>query len=126
MHRSRLAGFIIDCRTEDLDAAGRFWGEAFGLKVKPSGDAEDSGYVTYARGPNDLNIEVQRVTHDSRLHLDIETDDLEAERARLEKLGAKVVAKVKSWIVMEAPTGHRFCLVRVQRSQFKDEANRWE
>ena len=66
------------------------------------------------------------VTHDSRVHLDIETDDLEAERARLEKLGARLVARVKSWIVMEAPTGHRFCLVRAQRSGFNEEANRWE
>jgi len=125
MHRSRLAGFIIDCKTDDLDAAGRFWGEALGLKVRPSDDAEDSGYVTYAREPNGLHIEVQRVTHDSRVHLDIETDDPEAECARLEKLGAKVVARVKSWIVMEAPTGHRFCLVRVQRAKFETEANVW-
>ena len=66
------------------------------------------------------------MTHDSRVHLDIETDDLEAERARLEKLGAKLVARVKSWIVMEAPTGHRFCLVHPGRSGFRDEANRWE
>jgi predicted enzyme related to lactoylglutathione lyase len=126
MHRSRLAGFIIDCKTTDLEAAGRFWGEALGLKVKPSSDAEDSGYVTYAREPNDIDIQVQQVKHDSRVHLDIETDDPEAERARLEKLGAKFVAKVKTWIVMEAPTGHRFCLVRVQRSKFKDEANVWK
>ena len=126
MHRSRLAGFIIDCKTEDLDAAGRFWGEALGLAVRPSSDAEDKGYVTYAREPNDLNIEVQRVAHDSRVHLDIETDDLEAEAARLQTLGAKVVSRVKSWIVMEAPTGHRFCLVRASRSKFKDEANVWE
>ena len=31
MHKSRLAGFIIDCRTEDLEAAARFWGAALGL-----------------------------------------------------------------------------------------------
>jgi predicted enzyme related to lactoylglutathione lyase len=126
MHRSRLAGFIIDCKTEDLDAAGRFWSEALGLKVKPSSEAEDSGYVTFARGPDDLHIEVQKVKHESRLHLDIETDDQEAERARLEKLGARFVAKVKTWTVMEAPTGQRFCLVRPQRSGFENEANVWE
>jgi len=125
MHKSRLAGFIIDCKTDDLEAAGRFWGEALGLKVRRSDDAEDNGYVTYAREPNGLNIEVQKVSHDSRVHLDIETDDVEAEAARLQKLGAKVVSRVKSWIVMEAPTGHRFCLVRASRSRFEDEANVW-
>jgi predicted enzyme related to lactoylglutathione lyase len=126
MHKSRLAGFIIDCRTEDLEAAGRFWSEALGLKVKPSGAEEDTGYVTFARDPNGLHIEVQKVSHDSRLHLDIETDDQEGEQARLEKLGAKFVAKVKTWTVMQAPTGQRFCLVRPQRSGFEQEANHWE
>ena len=28
MHKSKLGGFIIDCRTDDLDAAAKFWGAA--------------------------------------------------------------------------------------------------
>ena len=126
MHRSRLGGLIIDCQTRDLDAAARFWGEALGLKVRPSANPEDKNYAVFDTGPNDLDIEVQQVDHPSRVHLDIETDDIDAEVARLEKLGAKRVAKVKSWWVMEAPTGQRFCVVRVQRSEFAKEANRWE
>ncbi len=59
----------------------------------------------------ELDIEVQRVSHPSRVHLDIETEDIAAEVARLEKLGAKQVGPVKRWVVMEAPTGHRFCVV---------------
>lgn len=126
MHRSRLGGFIIDCQTQDLDAAARFWGEALGLKVRPSADPEDKDYAVFDTGPNDLDIEVQQVDHPSRVHLDIETDDIDAEVARLEKLGAKRVAKIRSWWVMEAPTGQRFCVVRVKRSEFAQEANRWE
>ena len=126
MHRSRLGGLIIDCQTRDLDAAARFWGEALGLKVRPSANPEDKNYAVFDTGPNDLDIEVQQVDHPSRVHLDIETDDIDAEVARLEKLGAKRVAKVKSWWVMEAPTGQRFCVVRVQRSEFAKEANQWE
>jgi predicted enzyme related to lactoylglutathione lyase len=126
MHRSRLAGFNIDCRTDDLEAAAKFWSAAHGLTVKPTSESEDGGYVTFAREPNDIAIELQRVTHESRVHLDVETDDQEAERARLEKLGAKFVAKVKTWTIMEAPTGQRFCLVRPARSGFEKEANRWE
>ena len=126
MHRSRLGGFIIACQTKDLDAAARFWREALGLKVRPSANPEDKNYAVFDTGPNDLDIEVQRVDHPSRVHLDIETDDIDAEVARLEKLGAKRVAKVKSWWVMEAPTGQRFCVVRVQRSEFAKEANQWE
>lgn len=59
-----------------------------------------------------LHAAVQAVEHLSRVHLDIESDDIPAEVARLEKLGARKVAEVKTWVVMEAPTGHRFCVVR--------------
>jgi predicted enzyme related to lactoylglutathione lyase len=126
MHRSRLGGFIIDCKTEDLDAAARFWGEALGLKARPSASAEDKNYVVFDTAPNELDIEVQKVDHPSRVHLDIETDDIEAEVERLERLGAKRVAKIHRWWVMEAPTGQRFCVVNIKRSEFAAEANVWE
>ncbi|HSY88105.1 MAG TPA: VOC family protein [Verrucomicrobiae bacterium] len=126
MHRSRLGGFIIDCKTEDLDAAARFWGEALGLKTRPSASAEDKNYVVFDTAPNELDIEVQKVDHPSRVHLDIETDDIEAEVERLERLGAKRVAKIHRWWVMEAPTGQRFCVVNIKRSEFATEANVWE
>ena len=126
MHRSRLGGFIIDCKTEDLDAAARFWGEALGLKSRPSASAEDKNYVVFDTAPNELDIEVQKVDHPSRVHLDIETDNIEAEVERLEKLGAKRVVKIRSWWVMEAPTGQRFCVVNIKRSEFATEANVWE
>ena len=126
MHRSRLGGFIIDCKTEDLDAAARFWGEALGLKSRPSTSAEDKNYVVFDTAPNELDIEVQKVDHPSRVHLDIETDNIEAEVERLEKLGAKRVVKIHSWWVMEAPTGQRFCVVNIKRSEFATEANIWK
>ncbi|MEL6219804.1 MAG: VOC family protein, partial [Pseudomonadota bacterium] len=71
-------------------------------------------------------ILLQSVTHDPRVHLDIETDDLEAEATRLEGLGAKRVDNVKRWIVMEAPTGQRFCLVKPQSADFPGQAPVWE
>jgi hypothetical protein len=52
-------------------------------------------------------VEIQRVEHESRVHIDIETDDIPAEVARLEKLGAKVANRLQRWVVMEAPTGQR-------------------
>jgi hypothetical protein len=36
------------------------------------------------------------------------------ERLRLERLGARRIAKVKTWWVLEAPTGQRFCVVRAK------------
>lgn len=113
MHRSRLAGFIVDCRDADPARAAAFWGPALGLEVL--GD-DGPGYVRLDATPHQLTIEVQRVAHESRVHLDVETDDVEAEAARLERLGAKRVGPVKGWVVMEAPTGQRFCVVRAKRA----------
>ena len=125
MHRSRLGGFIIDCKTEDLEAAGRFWSAALGLSVRASNKPADKNYVVFDTAPNELDIEVQKVDHPSRVHIDIETDDIPAEVARLEKLGATVVNRLERWVVMQAPSGQRFCVVRVQRPGFPKSANRW-
>jgi predicted enzyme related to lactoylglutathione lyase len=126
MHRSQLGGFIIDCQTEDLAAAAEFWRRALGYRVRPSRDPVDNGYVVFDTAEDELHIEVQKVDHPSRVHLDVETDDIEAEVRRLEALGARRVRQVHDWWVMEAPTGHRFCVVRAQGSSFAEEANRWE
>ncbi|HJT12478.1 MAG TPA: VOC family protein [Dongiaceae bacterium] len=111
MHKSGLAGFIIDCKTDDLDAAARFWSEALSLPPLPEAYAEETGYRKLSSGPGGVHIEVQQVDHPSRVHLDIGADDVEAEVKRLECLGAKPVSRVRDWVVMEAPTGHRFCVV---------------
>jgi predicted enzyme related to lactoylglutathione lyase len=123
MHKSRLAGFIIDCQTDDLESATRFWSAALGLPVRA---ATETAYRTLETAPQELHIEVQQVTHESRVHLDIESDDIEAEVRRLESLGARRVGAVRNWIVMEAPTGQRFCVVRPQRADFATNARRWD
>ena len=123
MHKSRLAGFIIDCRTPDLDAASNFWSAALNLPVLP---AADPLYRNLATAPDQPHLEVQQVTHESRVHLDIESDDIEAEVRRLEKLGARRIGMVKSWCVLEAPTGQRFCVVRPQRPDFAAKATTWK
>ncbi|MET1023133.1 MAG: VOC family protein [Pseudoxanthomonas sp.] len=117
-HRSRLAGFIIDCQDGSLSASAEFWSQALGLAVAdPDEDGQDR-YAVLAPGPAGLHIEVQKVEHAPRVHLDIETDDMDAEVARLEALGAKRVQFVRErWWVMEAPTGHRFCVVPMKASE---------
>ncbi|MBI1733062.1 MAG: VOC family protein [Gammaproteobacteria bacterium] len=126
MHRSRLAGFIIDCNTDDLDTAAEFWGAALGYPPKKLPAPEESNYVRLDTGGENLHIEVQKVDHPSRVHVDIESDDIEAEVRRLENLGARRVGRVRTWCVMEAPTGQRFCVVRVQNPGFDATAGRWE
>jgi predicted enzyme related to lactoylglutathione lyase len=125
MHRSRLVGFIIDCQTQDLRGAADFWGGALGMPVRSLPADEADTYMQLVDPAGRLHIEVQTVTHPSRVHLDIETDDIEAEVQRLEKLGASRVTQVHTWWVMEAPTGHRFCVVRSQSTDFHQHAKEW-
>jgi predicted enzyme related to lactoylglutathione lyase len=104
MHKSKLGGFIIDCKTDDLEQAAEFWGAALGMPVRELPAAEAALYKKLEDAQHGLNIEVQKVSHPSRVHLDIETDDIEAEVRRLEKLGAKRIQAIHTWWVMEAPT----------------------
>ena len=126
-HRSRLAGFIIDCQDTDSDRAATFWGAALGLSAEP-GYTEGDGaqYAELIGAPASLHVEVQRVSHASRVHLDIEADDIDAEANRLEALGAKRIGFVKRWWVMEAPTGHRFCIVQMKHPERGVAPNIWE
>jgi hypothetical protein len=68
---------------------------------------------------------VQMVEHPSRIHLDIESDDIEAEVQRIERLGARRIEQIRTLWVLEAPTGQRFCVVRPQRGRLGPTANEW-
>jgi len=125
MHKSRLAGLILDCSTDDLAAAAEFWSAALGVSPKDPMDTQSGQYVKLDMPPDGPYVEVQSVDHPSRVHLDIETDDIAAEVRRLEGLGATQVAAVKEWVVMQAPTGQRFCVVPVESVDFDGRANAW-
>ena len=125
MHRSRLGGFIIDCQSTDLGGAAAFWGAALDMRVESLPGTEGQRYARLLGPDANLHIEVQTVEHPSRVHLDIETDDVEAEVRRLEALGARRLQKVESWWVMEAPTGQRFCVVRAGAPDFAALATEW-
>ncbi len=126
MHKSKLGGFIIDCRTGDLGLAADFWSAALGMPVRELPGAEGEFYRKLEDRQHGLDIEVQKVDHPSRVHLDIESDDVEAEVRRLEALGARRIQAIQSWWVMEAPTGQRFCVVRAGSVDFERRASLWE
>ena len=126
MHHSRLCAVLIDCNTPDIDQAASFWAGALGRVVDLDHPGTRGNYRMLATPSDEPIVQIQRVEHESRLHIDIETDDIPAEVARLEKLGATVVNRLERWIVMQAPTGQRFCVVRVQRPGFPKNANRWD
>ncbi len=126
MHHSRLCSMQIDCNVEDIDAAAEFWAAALGRPVDREHAGTRGNYVMLATPPDEPMVQIQRVEHESRVHLDIETDDIPAEVARLQTLGASLVKELERWVVMQAPTGQRFCVVRLQRPGFPKHANRWD
>ncbi len=129
MHRSRLSTILIDCADDDFERSLEFWSAALG---KPPNDpaATDERYVSLRGrigGDGGPIVLLQRVSPDERaVHLDIESDDVGAEVVRLEKLGARRIESVRDWWVMEAPSGHRFCVVPAQTPDFERSSNRWD
>ncbi len=124
MHRSMLSSIIIDC--DNLDAGVNFWSQALGRKVA----SREEPYVFLERAPGELDLGLQRVpepkTAKSRVHLDIMTDNIDAEVQRLEALGARRQARVEAWWVMEDPCGNEFCIIPVGRDDFAERARTWE
>jgi len=126
MHKSKLSMMFIDCAPQDFERGMQFWSAALG---KPIMRGDDERYVSLRGrigGAGGLVVGLQRVPAEERaLHLDIETDDLEREVARLEALGAKVKARIREHVVMLAPSGHAFCVVKVYRPDFDAGAASW-
>ena len=118
-HKSRIGAVCIDCRTDDLGPAVAFWSGLLGMEGEVD---EDGKYAAFDGHTGYPKVMLQKVDHDPRVHLDIETDDKDAECERLKALGAKEVVRIKTWIVMEAPTGQRFCLVGPQGDDWPGDA----
>jgi predicted enzyme related to lactoylglutathione lyase len=122
MHRSRLCSILLDCSTETMEAGVHFWQQALGTTGRRADDPT-SPYVTLEGGAGGLEISLQEVHDASRIHLDIETDNVEAEVQRLEHLGARRRASIQTWWVMEDPCGHLFCVVPAHSEAFAAQAH---
>jgi hypothetical protein len=127
MHRSRLSTIVIDCNAATFDRDAGFWSGALGRPLIPVGS--DPRYTTLkgrVGGEGAPYVLLQRVPADEcAVHLDIETDDVEAEVERLEELGARVKARIREHVVMIAPSGHAFCVVPTHRPDFPGKAATW-
>jgi hypothetical protein len=96
------------------------------MEMKSLPGPQGEKYIRLVDPADRIDVEVQMVEHESRVHLDIEADDIEAEARRLEALGARRIAQVHTWWVMEAPTGQRFCIVRAFSKDFAERAPSWD
>ena len=131
MHKSRLCYITID--VNDMTEALRFWTAALGAKRETIGDASAAIYQRITLPDQPLRILLQLVpekkTAKTRMHLDIETDNVPAEVARLVKLGAKVQRPVDErgfqFSVMEDPFGNEFCVLQTEYPELLKEAPTW-
>ena len=95
--------------TEVVPAAAAFWSAALGAPAVP---VEGEEQFTGLEGAfPDLVVALQAVDDAARFHLDIETDDLDAETERLLGLGAVEVARWLDCRTLRAPGGLLLCVI---------------
>jgi hypothetical protein len=125
-HYSALRKVVIDVPDVDHDRELAFWQAATGQPLNRF-DRHPEYHGAMLPGEH-IGLLVQRLTDGSgRVHLDVHTDDLEAEVARLEALGAKRVRLVHGWWIMQDPAGLPFCVIPARAGSLDDtNAQRWD
>ena len=107
----------LDCHS--LEALAAFWMEALhyrlvhrGPKVLCLGPPEWVAGVLLC-----LQAVAERKQGKNRMHMDIPSTDLDADRARLLRLGAVELQRHTeagyNWVVLADPEGNEFCLAHV-------------
>lgn len=121
-HHSRLQKVVIDVPGAEADRTAAFWQAAVGtplVRLYPGFPEYVGADLPYEQH---LTLLVQRLgAGHPRVHLDIHTDDVEAEVTRLEQLGAVRVRQVDSWWVMSDPAGLPFCVLPAEAESMTDE-----
>ena len=127
MHRSRIGLVLIDHREEDWEQGLAFWAGVQG--ITPVDDSEGSSEYRSLGTIGSVALESQRTGPGTppRVHLDIESDDVPAEVARVLALGATVLEERKGYTILRDPAGMVFCVVPVQTGDaFERDALTWD
>ncbi len=112
-HRIRVATLVIDA--VDLQQAAAFWSAALDTTVLTGDPAQDQ-YVSLGQAAGGLRLLLQRVPErggdKNAVHLDLETDNPQAEVARLTAIGASRERPLGhgAWVLQD-PAGNRFCVI---------------
>jgi catechol 2,3-dioxygenase-like lactoylglutathione lyase family enzyme len=121
MHRILLREVVIDAPSETFAATRDFWAAALSAQAR---QVEESPEFTALPGAASMSwVGLQDIgPGQARYHLDIETDDVEAEVARLTGLGAVMVSEGRSWVVMRDPSGLLFDVVPHESPWFDERS----
>ena len=130
-HRSRLTAVLIDVPSADHDAEAAFWSQALGQEGKRLEKHPEYSFLGQVTPGIEFMVQALQDSTGGdaapRIHIDIESDDVDAEVERLKKLGAVEVDRVHSWVIMRDPAGVKFCVVRVQvQEMFDQHATTWD
>jgi Glyoxalase-like domain len=125
MHQSRVFALLIDTPEADAAPAAALWSAALGGTASPV--PEEPQFTRLHQALPGLVTVVQAVDDAPRFHLDIETDNVEAETARLLALGAVPVSQWLECHVLRAPGGHLLCVIPVHSDPgaFRAQATTW-
>ena len=119
MHRVVLRTLVFDFAPDVHDAARDFWGVALGAHVRRGVRYREYHVLEHPAALG--SVMVQRLGEgSSRIHVDIESDDTDAEVARLVAVGAEVVARIDDWTVLRDPAGLLFCVVPADPEGFAE------
>jgi hypothetical protein len=124
MHRSRLSTILIDVPEAETGKAAAFWSGALGVPANPVPGEEQ--FTSLPGALPGLTLAVQSVDAEARYHVDLETDDVDAETARLVALGAVEIDRWLGCRILRAPGGHLLCVIPLHSDDFADHATTWD
>jgi predicted enzyme related to lactoylglutathione lyase len=121
-HRILLREIVIDVPSEQLDEAKAFWSGALDTNARRLKDYDE--FVALENPAARCVVGLQDIGEgaSARFHIDIESDDVEAEVARLVGLGATEVSRHRSWVVLRDPAGLLVCVVPPDTPDFARHA----
>lgn len=141
-HRILVRSLLIDVPSADHDRTLAFWATA--LLSRPRQGTTNPEYHLLDESAARDRVLVQNVgTGHARFHIDIETDDVEAEVARLMAAGAEEVERhtfespwphgrrfhkepIDYFVIMRDPAGLVFCVVPAESEDFEERAKQVE
>lgn len=111
MSEIRWAWMFLDTPRADAERSWRFWSEVTGWRLSPTRGEHDE-FATLLPPHGDSWLKLQALDDGpSRLHLDLDVDDVTAAAERAERLGATRVGTVDDGVVvLRSPGGFTFCL----------------
>jgi predicted enzyme related to lactoylglutathione lyase len=120
MHRSRICQFVID--VSDLDQGAAFWTAALDGIEEETSETSRRIYRRIRLPDSEIRILLQKTGNlkmsKERMHIDLETDDVDAEVERLEALGAVRCDHQQErgfdfWVLQD-PWGNEFCVLQTE------------